>query len=184
MRDEDWNELGQQWRSATPDAGVDLAARVRRNLRARRLNLYSEILGTTFALGVIVLALVRAPAAAAGVVPWLAGAAVILVAWQAIHLALRWRFGLFAEPGAGLAGWIDAEQRRVLYLLVHTWSGIPGGVLLLVWAYRTTTFFQAPGAVTVLGAVAGVMLAWFVLRTRSLLRLRRQLEEQRTALRG
>ena len=182
MRNDDWNELGAQWQAAAPAADADLARRAGQAMRARRRSLYREIFGTVCALAILAWSVLRASGTPQQLLPWAAGAGTILLAWQVGHLVLRWRLGLFARATDGLAGWIRAERRRALYFIVHAWSGVAAGLFLLGWAYLTTEVMDGALASGVLAMVAVATLAWAILRTRNLLRLRRQLDAERLAL--
>lgn len=183
MRNDDWADLGSEWRAVDAGTSPDLASRVRNTIRKRRIGLYSELAGTVFALSTIVYTLVRNPSGAGGML-WLAGCAVILVTWQALHLAVRHAHGLFIEPDVGLAGWIEAERRRARYAIVYHWLGLGGGVLVMAWAQQAIGFFDSPVVMKVFAVVAAGFLGWNIVRTWTLRRLLARLAAERAALEG
>ncbi|WP_024891806.1 hypothetical protein [Luteimonas huabeiensis] len=171
MREDDWAELGCDWRASDAAESPELAARVRRALRRRRLGLYLELAGTALALLVVAFAFARGQGGS-GEAAWLAGFAVIVVTWQLLNVATRHAFGLFVAPDAGLAGWIEAERRRARYVVAYHWLGLGGGVLVLAWAQRTLGILDDPSAARLCAVAMLGLLAWTIART---LRLRRRL---------
>lgn len=184
MHDDDWAELGQQWRATEAAAPPpDLAARVEHTLRKRRRGLAWEVAGTAIALGVAAYGAVHGLDHPRGQL-WLGGSAAFLLCWQVLHLAVRHAFGLFVAPAAGLAGWIDAERRRVRYAIASLWLGLVGGVLVLALAQATIGFLDTPGVAKVVAAVAVGFAGWMVFRSWTLQRLLARLARERAALEG
>lgn len=186
MRNDDWNELGTQWRDAQPDGGADLMRKIQARIRRHRIGLYSEIASTALVLGMLFAAALSGWLSPAGLPDgrgaWYAGGAVMLLLFQVGNLLLRRRHRVFDTPDDGVVAWIDAERNRARYVIAYwRWSAV-ASLLIVAWAAYTLDAFAEPVLAKAVGAVLLGGTAIALVRTISLRRWLRRLDAQRAAL--
>ena len=188
MRNDEWNELGTQWRDAQPGGGEQLIRTIKGRIRRHRFGLYAEVATTGAVLGALSMAALFGSMSPmglkAGEGAWYAGVALLIVLFQAGGLWLRRRHGLFDAPDDGVLAWIDAERDRARYVMAYWWFSTMGGILIVGWAAYTVDVFAELLLMKVLAAVMVGSLGYAIARTWSLRRWLRRLDAQRAALVG
>ena len=157
MKNNEWNDLVSVWNAGAADVDpTPLIEDIRRKQRWRWLGLVNELAGTLCVLSLLIFAWSR-PSTMSGFMPWLLGAATLVIAWQSGYLLIRHRLRLFGETENGLVGLYDAEINHARYVIAYLWFGLAGGIFVIGWM-----LVAMPQAAVFKELVIGLMVAVFI----------------------